>query len=338
MRFLLILLMACGEPEAEAPRRGGGGPVPVKVHTVVAGEEAVDVPSLGSLVADAVVELRPEVAGRVEEVRFTDGEVVKQGQLLVRLRDVEAKAALAEADATLALAEADRGRAEQLRAKDHIAVAELEAATARRDLATAARDRAAEAVRRTRLVAPFDGQVGVRGVQPGDQVDTGRVLTVLYDLDPVRAELSVPERLAGWVAVEQPVSVTVDAWPDQGFAGVVRYVAPAVDPASRTLVLRAEIPNADGRLRPGMTARGSVQVKPPGRTLLVPAQAITTRAEGPMVWVIAEDKASLRPVTLGERRADDVVVLTGLEPGEVIAVEGLVRLRDGVAVAVADGA
>ncbi|HMV68257.1 MAG TPA: efflux RND transporter periplasmic adaptor subunit, partial [Myxococcota bacterium] len=236
--------------------------------------------------------------------------------------------------AQLTLAEADLARAVELRAKDRVSAAEIDALTARRDLAKVAIDRAREAERRTAIRAPFDGWIGVREVDEGDVIDPSTVVGTLYEVDPLRAEVTVPERLASWAQAGAAAVVRVDAWPELTFPATLRYVAPAVDPATRTLTLRLALPNPDGRLRPGMSARAALQLGAPAPTLLLPAESVTTTADGPQVWVVQDGQAHARRVVTGERRDAEIVVLSGLEAGEAVVIEGIVRLREGAAVQV----
>ncbi len=331
---LLLLVAACSVPVdgAGGPRASGSSSVPVVTTTVRATEAPVSFEAFGALVADAAVSVRAEVAGVVSEVGFRDGDGVRAGAVLVRLRDAEARAAEAEAEAELALARADLARAEALFAKAHIAAAEVDAARARRDLAAARALRAEESLRRTVVRAPFDGVVGVRAVERGDVLDPSREITTLTRLDPILADLDLPERLAAWVGRGQAATVRVEAWGDEVFEGEVSYVAPSLDAATGTLRVRVSLPNGDARLRPGMTVRASIVLAPPRPVVAVPAVAVTTRADGPMVWVVADGVARARPVRTGERQESTVVVTEGLADGEEIVVEGVVRLRDGIAV------
>lgn len=334
MRWLLLLLVACGGAPADAPARPGGGPVPVKVLTMASSPIALDVEAWGSLLAERVVELKPESTGAVVTVSFTDGQRVHAGDVLVKLRDGEPKATRGEAEAALALAEADLARATTLRAQQTASQADVDAATARRDLARIGIDRAAESMRRTSVKAPFDGWLGERRVDEGDVITPSDVVAVLMETDPIRAAVTVPERLAGWVREGLPATVRVDSWPDLSFTGQVVYTAPSVDEATRTLTVHVSVPNPESKLRPGMTARAVLQLGAPADTMLVPAEAVTTTADGPRLWVVTEGAAHLRPVTTGERRDADIVVNSGIAPGEQVVIEGLVRLREGAPVRV----
>lgn len=307
-------------------------PLPVTTRVVGATDLPVTATAPATLLADATVALRAEVGGRVVDVGFEDGDEVDAGAVLVRLHDAAARADVAAAEAQLALATAEAERAARLRSLDRTSQADLDTARANQTLAAADLDRARDALRQTSLRAPRAGRVAVRGVEPGDVVDAGTLITTLVDTTPLRAELALPEHLAADVAVGATATLAVDAVPGERFAARVDYVAPQVDPASRLLAVRLVVTDPPGPLLPGMAARAEVRVREGEPTILVPSEAVTTTAAGPMVWVVEDGRARTRSVVLGLRRADDVVVREGLVTGDTVIVRGIVRLRDGVLV------
>lgn len=318
--------------DGAAVQTGAEPPVEVVSQIVRLVEAPVVEETLFTLLPDAELLVRAEAPGQIATVSFQDGDVVEKGAELMRLRDAAWRADLASTEAAFTLAAADLERARALHERERISTAELQAAVARHDLAQAEVDRAREALRRTVIHTPFAGTLGRRMVEPGDVVDMSTVITRLVDLDPLRAELSVPERHAAWVARGQQVQLSVDAWPEQRFTAEVAYVEPVVDPTTRTLLLRAVVTDPEHKLSPGMSGRAQITLRAPEPQVVVPAAAVTTRASGPMVWVVQDDVAQIRPVVLGPRRPEDVVVLSGLVEGEQVVVEGLARLREGAAV------
>lgn len=329
----LLALAACAvDVDGAGSRPAGPSAVSVGVLAVVPVDVPVTAEALATVIPDARIEVRSEAAGQVSTVSFDDGERVGKGAELMRLRDAAWRADLARTQAEHTLAVSELERAQALFDRDRLSTAELQAAQARADLAKADLDGAREALRRTVVHTPFAGRLGRRLVEPGDVVDTTSVITTLVDDDPLFAELALPERHASWLQLGQPVSLSTAAWPEQRFPGTVSFVAPEVDPTTRTLVVRAELDDTDGRLAPGMTARAEVTLAAPEPRILVPSEAVTTRATGPMVWVVdAEDRAEARPITLGPRRPELVVVTSGLQAGERVVVRGIVRVRSGVA-------
>lgn len=339
---LLTLLLACGSAEPTgAPAAGAKGsgaakaPTPVRVEVLAPSPAEDTVEATGTVEARDSAELRPEVAGLVEAVLFEDGAAVRRGQALVRMRDVDAKAALTEARARSSLAKLERDRRAALVAGGDVSQAEVDRADAEVALASAELSRAEEGLRRTVLVAPFDGVVGRRDVAPGERIDPNRAVTRVEGLGRLVVEVALPEAALATVAVGQPATITVDALPDQGFAGTVSYVAPRVSAATRTVVVRVAVTDPSLTLRPGMTGAVRVVTRQRADAVRVPTQAVIRSAQGAAVYVVGADgKAALRPIRTGERTEDRVEAVEGLAAGDAVVVEGIARLRPGAAVRV----
>lgn len=326
----VLLVSACQVGLEQSGIKAGSGPVPVKTRTVEATDLPVEVSAVGTLLADETVEVRPEMAGQVVDVSFEDGDAVHAGDVLAKLRDAAPKAALAEAEANLTLATAQLVRASSLFARANASAEEVDRATAERDLAQSRRDAAADTVRRTVIRAPFAGRVSARLIAVGAQVDPSTVVTTLIDADPLQVEVDLPESVQPWLSKDSVLTLRTDGITPT--PATISYVAPTVDPETRTVRVRADLPK-DSTLAPGLTVQATVQIHPPTAVIAVPAESVTTRADGPMVWVVSDGKVSVRKVTTGARLASQVTVTSGLTPGETIVVEGLVRLREGVEVA-----
>jgi RND family efflux transporter MFP subunit len=293
-----------------------------------------------------------------------DQEQAALKQIETRLAPPEGQAALEDARdaAEVRRAAADRTDAEQKyqRAKELwdqglIARGAFDEAEARYSFARAAYDMAlqnvrtlqAQAVQRSALVAlaekklgdtviraPFAGQVKERLVSPGQYVKVQTPAMVLVDNDPLRVRLKVPERMAGWVAVGQPVTVQVEAYPERSFAGEVSRINPSVDPQSRAFEVEALLENRSGALKPGFFARASIASSHKDETLVVPKGAL--RYLYGVYKVYAVEKGTLREteVKLGARDGEEVEVVDGVKVGEHVAVPlPGEELRDGAPVA-----
>jgi membrane fusion protein (multidrug efflux system) len=328
--FLTAFLAGCG---GEAPTAPPPAPVPVRVETVSAAPLGRFVEAVGVVAAVDTVEIRSEVVGMVASVHFTDGQAVKKGDILVRLHDADARAAVLDADARAMLAKLSLERTQALFERDDVAQADVDRAQADDALARAAVQRANEALRRTTIVAPFDGVVGRRDVSPGQTVDNARVLTRVEALDQLVVDVALPESDLSRVATGQKAFVDVPALGATELAGSVRYVAPRVRDDSRTVDVRVAIEADGGSLRPGMTASVRIVTAEVGDAILVPTQAVVRSGDRASVWVVGADgTVAPKPVELGVRTADRVEVVSGLAPGDAVVVEGLSRMRPGVKV------
>lgn len=327
---MLVFLLACEAPPGGAPP--AAAPVPVKVATLQAEPlERVWI-ATGAIESERSVEIKPETSGQVVEVAFADGATVAAGQLLLRLRDADARASLADARARWDLAKLDLGRARTLFDRQDLSQADLDRALAQEALSKAAFDRAEEALRRTRVVAPFAGSVGKREVVEGAVVDPSRRITRLEDLAHLVVDVSLPERALGVVRPEQAASVQVDVGEPQ--AGRVSYVAPRVDANSRNVDVRVRL-DAAGELRPGQTASVRIVTGRSEAALLVPTEAVVRSAKGASVYVLGADgSVALKPVRTGERKADKVELAEGVAAGDQVVIEGLLKLRPGAKVSV----
>lgn len=325
-----------GESAAEPRDATRAAGVAVRVVRLVPQPWAERVVVPGTLRAAERVDVAAEITGKIARIHFTEGARVRSGEVLAELDDSEPAAALAQVQRRRELAEQREQRLAGLREGGHVNAQELDLAAAE-----VAERRADEAVLRarlakTRLVAPFDGVVGVRLVSEGAFVTAGQVLTTLQAVDPVRLDFAVAERYAGRVTMGQRVEFTV-AGRDEVFAGEVYVAEPRVDERTRTLLVRALANNLDGRLIPGAYARVEWLASVDPDAILVPAAALQADLEAPSVWVVEAGQAATRAVRVGGRFGADVLILDGLAPGDEVIVSGAGRLRAGARVEVLAG-
>jgi membrane fusion protein (multidrug efflux system) len=332
-RLALFALLATGCHSDALESQQGPPPSVVETARVEARLFAERDEVVGQLAAAESVIIRPEIAGVVESIAFQEGQRVAAGEVLFVLRADEQRAALREAEANRVLAADVFERTEKLSKVKVSAVSELTQARARVAAAEAVVDLARVNLERTQIRAPFDGALGARSVSPGDRIDSDIALVQIDAVDRLQLQFSLPENA---IALAQPgleVTARVAAYPDEGFAGVVYFVSPALDPQSRRLALKAWVSNADGRLRPGMFARVDLEVERTEHALLVPESAIANDANGPYVWrVTPENLAERASVKLGTRREGQVVILSGLNSGDTIVTSGTHKIYAGVVV------
>lgn len=314
----------------------GGAPAaaPVEVATARKSEATDDIRAIGSLQSDESVRLASEIAGRVQEVVFAEGQPIKQGDVVIKLDDALARGELAQAEARLKLAAANNQRARALsrsgnvteRAQDEVQ-ATFETSTAEVELA---RTRVAKHV----LRAPFDGVAGIRSVSVGAFVNAGTAIVNIEKIDSLKVDFKVPELYLSAIRTGQEVTVEVDALPGRKFAGAIYAIDPAVDVNGRALSIRARVRNDDRALRPGLFARLNIQGLVKRQAVMVPESAIVPRGGENFVFVVEGGKAREVGVKLGVRRNADVEISEGLAAGATVVVAGQQRLRDGLAVEV----
>jgi membrane fusion protein (multidrug efflux system) len=324
----LAALATSGSARAEAEAPG---------VIVAEAEERVfplTIEALGTARANESVEIRPLVSQRIVAIRFEDSERIEAGRVLVELQNAEARADVASAKATLSESESQLRRARQLFKTKAVSESELDQRLTRRDADRAVLDAAKSRLADTTVRAPFAGLAGLRNVSLGSYVTPETVITTLDDTETIKLDFSVPETLLSRIELGGAVIAHSAAWPDAAFEGQVTSMDTRVDPVSRTLTVRALLGNEDGRLRPGMFLTVSL-LRDDIVALVIPETAIVPERSSQFVLVVGDDSTiERRQVRTGRRQPGFVEVTHGLEPGEVVVVEGTQKARPGEAVRV----
>jgi membrane fusion protein (multidrug efflux system) len=281
------------------------------------------------------VEIRPQISEVVTAIHFTEGQRVEAGHVLVELEDSEAKAAVAAARAALVESESRARRAQDLFKTKAISASDVDQRLARRDADRAGLDAATSRLADTRVAAPFPGRVGLRRVSLGGLVTPSTVMTTLDDTDTIKLDFDVPETALALLAEGLPVAARSAAWDGVDFRGEVAAIDTRVDPATRTVTVRALLPNGEGRLRSGMFLTVKL-LRENVTALMIPEQAIVPERSRQYVLVVGAGNAvEKREVRTGRRRPGQVEVLSGLAEGERVVAEGTQKARPGGTVEVA---
>lgn len=330
---------------AAAPATGAGGgsgggaqaaPIVVETHTVQTRALADDVSAVGSLVSNESVVLRPEVSGRIETIRFRDGETVRRGAVLVELDSAVERAELQQARANLTLAESNFRRTQDLFGRKFVSQSSLDDARAKLEVARAGLALAQARLARMQVRAPFDGVVGIRSVSPGDFVKDGDALINLEDIATLKLDFRLPELYLDRVRPGQALELSSDVLPGEIHTATVEAIDPLVDAQGRAVRLRASLVNPDMRLRPGVFARVRLILAERAEVPVVPEAALVPAPGNTQFVYRVEDGTVQRVnVTTGQRRDAMVEVVDGLAPGAVVVTAGQLKLRDGAVVKVA---
>lgn len=226
---------------ASAPRAAG-----VEVAKVERMALQDDAQAVGSLRSRQSVMLRPEVAGRVKQLGFTDGQRVRKGQVLVQLDDVLQRAEIKQAKAQVSIAVANLKRNQELVAQNFVAQRVLDETAANLQVAEAQLALSCARLSRMAILAPFDGTVGLRNVNIGDFVKDGADLINLEDISSMYVDFRLPERFQGKLRMQQPVDLTLDAYPGRAFKARIEAIDPLLDVNGRSVGVRALLPNTMG--------------------------------------------------------------------------------------------
>jgi membrane fusion protein (multidrug efflux system) len=314
---------------------GGNGGANQHVGVVTAeaalGDMGLEIEAIGNAVANESTEITSKTVNTVTAIRFNEGQLVTKGAVLVEFDSIQARADLASAEASLAESSAQFKRSRELFTTQALSQSQLDTleATLKSNEARVAAARAK--VDDTIIRAPFSGRMGFRRVSLGGLVSPGTTISTLDDVSVVKLDFTVPQAYMFALQPGLPIAAQIAGVPNQTFTGKVTTLDSRVDPVTRSIVVRAELPNEKGILKPGMfmTARISA---PASRALLVPEGAIVPEQGKSFVFVVKDGVVSKREVTLGRRKPGQVQVTEGLAGGERVVVEGTQKVRDGIQV------
>ncbi len=312
--------------------RGGGGPTSVvavaaEMHTFTDGLQAI-----GTAQARESIVLTPKVADTIRRLRFESGDRVRAGQVLVEMSSVEQAADMAEARAANQAAQEDLRRTQELFNRGFASQARLDTVQAAADAAAARLNAGGSRIADRTIRAPFAGVVGLRLASPGQYVRPGDQIGTLDDTSEIKLDFTVTETQIARIVQGVNLIARTAAYPDRTFTGTIANVDSRVDPATRTVRVRAMLPNEDGTLRPGMLMTVDVQSNP-REALAIPEIAILDQIDGAYVYrVVAREggqSVELARIRAGQRASGMAEVLEGLSAGDQVITEGVQSLRPG---------
>ncbi len=300
--------------------------------------------SVGSVSAVQGAVISVELAGIVSEISFENGAEAKKGDVLMKLDTSQEEALLRSAAAEAQLARTDLERSRDLAMKKVVSSAELDSAQSKFTRLNAVVDQMRSNIAKKTVIAPFDGQLGIRQVNVGQMINAGQQVIALTSLDSVYVDFALPEQHLSKLTKDLEVRVRVDALPGREFKGKLTAINSMLDPVTRNVPLQATLENTDHALHPGMFAKVDVVLPVKESVLAIPATAISYAPYGDSVFVIEKKKDAksgresqvLRQqfVRTGETRGDFVTVTNGLKAGEVIVSSGVFKLRNGMEVTI----
>jgi membrane fusion protein (multidrug efflux system) len=326
----LIYLYLPQEEVAQAAR--GDSQTPVVVAPVAMEEFPLIIEALGTAVANESVTITAQEADVVKSIYFEDGETVEKGKLLLELNNEEELARSNELNVNIAEAKRQLNRIKGLAKESAASEQLLDEQKARVDALESQQDVIKAQLKELQIFAPFSGTLGIREVSIGSLVRPGETITTLDDLSRVKVDFSVSESHLASLAVGQSVFAKSVAYPGQEFEGKITSIDSRIDPITRSVQIRAQIPNQENLLRPGLLLQINLQ-KRVLDTLVIPEAALIPEGNSQSVYVINnENKAIKTKVTVGQRRPGLVEIIDGLEAGQQVVVEGTLKMRPNASV------
>ncbi|MFP9115591.1 efflux RND transporter periplasmic adaptor subunit [Flavobacterium sp. RHBU_3] len=280
----------------------------------------------GSIEANEQIQLTSEVSGIAEKIYFKEGASVSQGQVLVKINDIELRAQANEARTKQTLAAENERRARLLLQKEAISQEEYDIASADFKTAQAQTQLINAQIAKTSIRAPFSGTIGLRNISPGTYVTPQTIITTLVNSSQVKITFSVPEKYASQIKTGTKVNFSLSGSDKKNIA-TVYATEPAVDVSTRTLRIRAVADNPGGKLIPGTFADVILPLDKTANAFMVPTEAVVPVQGGKKVYVVRNGKADEAKITTGTRTATDVVVLEGLKAGDTVITSGVLALK-----------
>lgn len=325
---ITLLSLASTSVLAEGQKPQG---LPAEVIQVKATALVQELQAVGTLEAWQSVVIRPEQAGIVSKIGFTEGKQVEEDSTLFALDADTYEAQVGQARARVKLSQLDYKRAEQLLKKRVGSANERDSALAQLRVDEAQLQVARTTLNKMTIKAPFSGVVGLKSVSRGDFVNVGQDLVTLVDLSSMKVEFKLPETALSQISLGQKVDLSIAAYPSQTFHGEIYTISPIVDPRSHSFSVKAKVANEDLRLRPGLFTQIKVQLGTNENALLIPEEAVIPNDNMFLVMKMDENNTvAITPVTLGARKKAQVEVVSGISAGDVVVTAGHIKLRPGM--------
>lgn len=338
MKFLnLFFVGALGAmvfvPTAHAQKSGvAKGPTAVITSPVIKAEFADSIEALATTKSNESVIITADQSEKVVEIHFEDGQVVKKGDLLVTLDKTQEEAELRASKALTAERQNSYNRAKGLTGSSALPKATLQTRLAELKQAQADTEAIKARLKDYEIKAPFDGVLGLREISVGTLVQPGDMITTIDDLSQIKVDFDVPSVFLTALKPGLPIRGVIDAFGDREFKGAIKTINTQIDPVTRTVRVRAILPNDDGLLKPGLLMSITLS-KNQRQSLLIPEEALVKRSDKNYVFVISDkDEAMIakqKEVQIGARQPGVVEILSGLSEGERIVNHGVSKVRDG---------
>jgi membrane fusion protein (multidrug efflux system) len=289
-----------------------------------------EVTAVGTVLSNEEIEVRSQVSGQIQSIRFKEGGTVKKGDLLVKINDDELQAQLLRARSRQAIAEQNAERQKQLFEKEFVSQEEYNIVLNELNVMRAEAQLTRAQIDKSEIRAPFDGSIGLRFASEGSYISPSTIITTLQDNRRMKVDFTVPEKYAGEIKVGDKITFRVQTRTEQ-FEGTIAFLDSRLDQATRTLRVRALTPNPGGLLIPGSFATVEVRLNE-RKAMMVPAYALVPDLKGHRVFLYKDGKAISQSVEIGTRTEEQVEVVHGLQPGDTLITSAILQLRPGMAV------
>ncbi|MBB70842.1 MAG: hypothetical protein CMF50_00400 [Legionellales bacterium] len=321
--------------EQKETKQGQMPPTVVQTFTAQQQKWLDQITATGTMSAFKGIIVKPEVSGRITKIYFEDGTYVKKGDPLVQIYPDILQAQLKQNEAALELAKLDFERGDELYAKRVISRQEYDNLSSTLQQRQADVEATKAQLEQHNITADFSGMVGLRQVNLGAHVSAGEAIVSLQELDPIRVQFTVPETFLNELALGQVVEISPSSEPNKTYKGIVYAFDSAINPKTRSLSVRAKVPNPQHKLLPGLFVDLTLYAGTPHDVVVVPQTAIDYSTQGNSVYKVIDGKAQKANVKTGLRRGNLIEVTDGLKAGDLVVIAGQLKLTNGAPVILA---
>ncbi len=327
---LLLIMLSCGNDEANQSK--SGATLTVETYKVIAQPFNSELVTTANLMAEEQVELMAPIAGQVLTIYFKEGQKINKGQTIVRLDDRSWKAELVGVNAELASAEKEYNRKKELLTVEGSSQEEVDLAFAKMQTLQSKQQQLQVNINLANVSAPFSGQLGMRNFSEGAFLKQGEVITSLTANNQLKVDFSIAQVYKKSIEIDKKIKVLVD---NDSLSATIYAINPSVNEQTRMITVRALLEQNDKQtILPGTYAEVILPTNAINNALLVPTEAVVPSITEQTVYVYNKGKAERRVVTLGNRTAEKVHILTGIKEGDVVLTTGLLAVKDGMAITI----
>ena len=324
---LTLAISSCHSDQAEKPG-GGGSALQVEAYKVVAQPFNNELVTTAKLIAEEQVELKAPMAGQVLAIYFKEGEIVNKGQALIRIDDRSWKAQLLGVHAELVAAEKDLARKKELLTVEGSSQEEVDNAFSRVEILKSQEQQLQVNIDLANVSAPFSGQLGMRDFSEGAFLKQGDLITTLSANKQLKVDFTLAQMHSKSIEINKPVLVLIGK---DTLVANVYAINPIINSETRTLNVRALLPQkAEGKIKPGTFAEVLIATDVVKDAILIPTQAIVPSINEQTVYISKNGKAVRRVIQMGNRNADNVLVVDGLDVGDTVITTGLLHIKEGM--------
>lgn len=326
--ILIKIFLFPGNKNTAAPAQRGSAPLPVAGFVVKPQRFENTVQSNGTIYASEEAELRAETAGKITAIRFKEGGMVKKGDLLVKINDADLQANLKKLNAQLKLAADKLQRQTKLLEIGGISKEEYEMTHTEVTNTLSDIDFTKAQIAKTEIHAPFNGSIGLKNISEGNYVSASNVIATIQQLSPVKIDFSVPEKYLAYIQKGDTIKFQMGET-GKIYEAEIAAIEPTIDPATRSVKIRAYAANHDRSLYPGAFVHIEIVVNISDRSILIPTESVVPILKGKKVYVSRAGIVDEIKIETGERTEDKVEVLSGLAEGDTILTTGVLQVRKG---------